>query len=679
MSLGQVKASDPVEAAGSPAAAPIGRTPSQHTVDHLYALIPGLLVVVLSFRAGGFFPQATALTTIALAVALALRVAFSRRPLAGLSTRYVVGACALGLFALWTLVSSTWSHAPARAIVEYDRALLYALAFILLGSWGRTVTRLRWMIRGIAGGAVAVCACSLITRLAPDVWEIAPAIANDRLSYPLTYWNSLGLLAAVAFILSFALTSDAREHPAARVLGAAALPILATTVLLTFSRGAIAVTALGVVALVVVGRPRALPSGLLVALPTVGCAVLAAYRADLLASDNPTTAAATAQGHGVALVVVICVLVAALARAGLLRLDQRWSGLLTHFTGRAKLTVGGAIVAVVASAAFAAGVPATAVDQYERFTQGLPEDALRDDNRSRLATPRDNGRFDYWRVAVTDLGRQPLRGDGAGTFPLQWARLGRSSQSEDGHSLYVEVLGELGLIGLLLVVAAVLLVLSGFLSRARGPDRVVGAALFAAGLGWALHAGFDWDWEMPAVTLWFFAAGGLALARRSSVARKRTPGVKPIVRLASVAGCLLLVLVPALVYVSDGALRDSALAFRDGDCATASDRARQSRAVLSVRPEPYIILGYCEVRGGLPRRGVRTMREAVSRDPENWEAYYGLALAQASAGLDPRPAARFAGRLKPWHPLPTEALRLFDTELPEKWRRRAPEARLPVD
>lgn len=143
-------------------------------VDQLPALIPGVLMVIMSFRAGGYFPGATAVAAIAIAAALALHVAFSKRPFAGLRLPYVLGASALGLFALMTLVSGLWSRAPARAIVEYDRGLLYALLFVLLGAWGRKARSMRWMIRGIAAAAFAVCLCGLVTRLLPDVWAIAP-------------------------------------------------------------------------------------------------------------------------------------------------------------------------------------------------------------------------------------------------------------------------------------------------------------------------------------------------------------------------------------------------------------------------------------------------------------------------------------------------------------------------
>ncbi len=659
-----------------------GATRPPHAVDALYALIPAVLMVILGFRAGGYFPGATAVAAVAIVVVLAIRVALSNRPFAGLSTPYALGASVLGMLALWTLVSGAWSDAPARAMVEYDRVLLYALIFVLMGAWGRTPERLRWIVRAIASAAFVVCLCGLATRLLPDVWVIDPAVANERLSYPLTYWNSLGLLAAVGLVLSFALTSDGREHPAGRVLAAAALPILATTMFLTFSRGSLVAGAVGLVALVIVGRPRALTSGLLATGPAVALAILSAYGAELLASERPTSAAAAAQGHTVALVVVICTVLAALARGWLLKLDAWWASrpAPSHALPGNRMTWS-IILAVAVSVAIAAGLSGAVGDQYERFVDGEPEGLVSADNRSRLATPRDNGRLLYWRVALEGFSQRPLSGEGAGTYALRWDRLGRASQFNDAHSLYIETLDELGVVGFLLVVGAVLLVLGGFLVRARGPDKVVGAGLFGAGLAWAFHAGFDWDWEMPAVTLWFFAAGGLALAARTVDvhAGSRAGGTRSAVRVALGLGCVVLALVPARVRLSDGPLHESIRALAHGDCATALDRARDSRAVLAARPKPHVILGYCNVRAGRPAAAVRAMQQAVRRDPQNWEVHYGLALARAAAGLDPRPAARFASRLKPREPLPAQALRLFDSADPATWRSRASEARLPSD
>jgi len=72
------------------------------------------------------------------------------------------------------------------------------------------------------------------------------------------------------------------------------------------------------------------------------------------------------------------------------------------------------------------------------------------------------------------------------------------------------------------------------------------------------------------------------------------------------------------------------------------------------------------------------MRSAVSRDPENWETHYGLALALALQGRDPRGEAARARELNPRAQLATELVESFATDDPRTWRRRATRARLPV-
>ena len=629
---------------------------------------------------GGFLPGPVALGATVLAVALVLWITLADQPWRALSGGYVAAAACLALLAAWTIASATWSDAAARAVVEYDRVLLYLLGFLLVGAIGRTPERLRWVVRGIALAAFVTCLCGLVTRLAPDVWSIDPGLAEGRLSYPLGYWNALGLLAAIGIVMSFALTSDDREAPVVRVLAAAAVPVLTATLLLTFSRGAMAIGVAALVGLIVVGRPRALLSGLLVAVPAAAVAAVSAYGAELLASSEPTSAAATAQGHAVALVVGLAAALAAVLRTLLLALDRRMQRVvLPGRLRRPKVAwpALGILAAVAVAAAVALGAPDAISRQYDRFVEGGAVGRVDDDLRGRLADPGNNGRIEQWRVALDAFGREPLRGGGAGTYALDWERHRPATyQVEDAHSLYAEILGELGVVGLVLVLGAILLVLGGFAARARGPNRVVGGALFAAGLAWVLHAGIDWHWEMPAVTFWFFAAGGLALAAPGTGAAGPRTGT--IGRTLAALGCLLLALVPARVFLSEAPLRDSARAFAAGDCATAIDRALDSNARFGLRPEPFIVLGYCDVRIGQTDLALNAMRNAVRKDPGNWEGHYGLALVQAVARQDPRPELRIARRLNPREPLVAETTRLLGDDR-RAWQRRALRARLPID
>jgi hypothetical protein len=110
-------------------------------------------------------------------------------------------------------------------------------------------------------------------------------------------------------------------------------------------------------------------------------------------------------------------------------------------------------------------------------------------------------RGDYWHAAWLVITRHPLGGSGAGTYDLAWAAYGdlaRWGEALDAHSLYLETLAEMGIVGLVLVLA--------FLAPAAAALRserlpLGSSAALAGGVAFLVHAGLDWDWEFPAVTV----------------------------------------------------------------------------------------------------------------------------------------------------------------------------------
>jgi hypothetical protein len=160
--------------------------------------VPGAVVIWFGFNSGGFFPGATAVVALALAVFLVLRLTLAEEPLAGVSPALVVATGALAALAAWALVSSSWSHAPGRAMLEFSRDLAYLLAVAAFGCAAFRPERFAQAVRFLAVAVFIVCAAGVITRVLPDVWTIQQRLATDRLSYPLTYWNALGLLAGLA-------------------------------------------------------------------------------------------------------------------------------------------------------------------------------------------------------------------------------------------------------------------------------------------------------------------------------------------------------------------------------------------------------------------------------------------------------------------------------------------------
>jgi O-antigen ligase len=642
------------------------------------AVLPALLTVYLAFSAGGFFAGSTGVAAVVVWVALAVRISLAERPAGGLSRLLGAAAAALALFTVWALLSSAWSDSASRALIEFDRALLYLGLLLLYGSVARTEGVIQWALRAQLAAFATVGAFALLSRVLPHVVTVSNDIAADRLSYPLTYWNTLGLLLGLGVILALHFACSEREPPWMRVIGAGVAPLLTSALYFTLSRGAIAATVGGVVLYLLLARPRGAVAGLLALLPACAIAVLASYNADELVTTTPTSAAAVDQGKHAALVIGLSILLALALRAAGLLLDRRLAGVNVGRGARRTAWAAGAAAALVALVVcwFGLDLGNRIESQYHGFVNGTTIETG-GDVRSRLTDPGNNGRLDHWRVALDAFDREHLHGTGAGTYAITWARYRPTAvKVEDAHSLYIEQLSELGLPGLLLLVTAIALVLAGFGRGVRGPDRHLYAALFAAGAAWAVHAGIDWDWEMPAVTLWFWAFGGMALAARDASAARRAPA--NLARIVAALACLALAVTPALMAASQARLNDAVGAFTRGDCGSAIDSALGSLSAIPSRPQPFELLGYCDARAGDDRLAVGAMRSGIDRDPENWELWYGLALVRANSGEDPRPAAREALRLNPRAPLARDAVRRFDTNDPTKWKRRAQRARLPI-
>jgi O-antigen ligase len=140
----------------------------------------------------------------------------------------------------------------------------------------------------------------------------------------------------------------------------------------------------------------------------------------------------------------------------------------------------------------------------------------------------DSVRGDFWRVARGAFADEPLRGVGSGGFAVAWLRERPILYSaRDAHSLYLETLAELGVVGLALLLAF----LGGVAASARQAHRrdpVLVAGPVAVLCAWVVHAGLDWDWEMPALALVFVVLAGLVVAQAGE---DEPPAAAPAARL----------------------------------------------------------------------------------------------------------------------------------------------------
>jgi O-antigen ligase len=146
----------------------------------------------------------------------------------------------------------------------------------------------------------------------------------------------------------------------------------------------------------------------------------------------------------------------------------------------------------------------------------------------------------YWHVAVKEWELNRVLGSGAGTFDRYWLHYRTvGSFARDAHSLYLETLGELGPFGLALLLAALLVPLLALRGR-RDPLLATAAAAYVAFL---VHAGVDWDWEIPAVTLAGLTCGSALLVARRPVDAPELRFGGRLLMFAAVAGIGILALI----------------------------------------------------------------------------------------------------------------------------------------
>jgi O-antigen ligase len=641
------------------------------------AALPGALTVYLSFNAGGYFAGATAVVVAILAGVIALRMALLRNPFAGFTRPLVVAIALLAFFSLWTLLSAAWSHAPARSLLEFDLVNVYLFALILFGSAARSHRRVRWMVVATWLAMLGVCVVSLATRLRPDLFPIPANLSPNRLAFPLTYWNALGMFAVIALTLAFYLASSARETPLMRVLATATAPIFAVTILLTFSRAALALGGASLVVYALLARPRGLLGAVLAGGPTSAFAVIETYQAPLIANAD-TSPLAVLEGRHLTTTLVIACLAAGLGRFVLIELDTRLARLRITSSVRANwlILLGFACTAAVLFAIF--GFGGTISDQWREFTGGDNPVGASHDVRARIDTFSIGSRLPGWRIAMAEFDRHPLDGRGADTFPIAYdQQRTQSGNALEAHSLYLQAMSELGLVGVVALVATLLVLIGACFTRSRRSGRSLWVALGVVALAWAVHAGVDWDWQMPAVTLPVIALAACSLSRRE---RGYRLGQRTELALRVLVGALAIgALITAVrIAASDRDLNASIHAFTGGNCQTAVRDANASIAALASRPQPYAIVGYCEVVSGAPGAGVAALQAAATRDPQNWRYQYGLAVARAAAGQDPsKPLAR-AERLNPYEPMVQDAAVRLAGQTARSWQLGAAGLPMPV-
>jgi hypothetical protein len=270
------------------------------------------------------------------------------------------------------------------------------------------------------------------------------------------------------------------------------------------------------------------------------------------------------------------------------------------------LLAAGALAVTAVAASSASSIGHTARTQWHAFVN-LSAPAGSSATQTRLVSGAGN-RYDYWRIAWKAFMQRPVVGLGAGNYYLSYFPDRRTNEDiRQPHSIEMQTLSELGLVGALLLAAFV-----GALGvgawRMRGPARVSAQerGLMVACIGgvsaWLVHSSVDWIPLLPGVTAIALAMASVLIRRGDGAAARPHPRSvpRPLRRAALPTAVAGVALVLATLSLSrQGAAELFATAAGN---ALANDPAEAIRdANSSLRLDPYALSPYYYKAAALAR------------------------------------------------------------------------------
>jgi O-antigen ligase len=553
-----------------------------------------------------------------------------------------VGAALLSGLALFSALSILWSGSVELSVIEADRVLVYLAVFLGAFLMAQTTGSRQRFAEGLAIAVALVALLGVLGRLLPDFIDFASTIGqNPRLSYPLGYWNADGLACGVGVALLIWCSRWAREGWL-RWGSVAAMPAVLLALYFTFSRGGVLALAIACGCLIALSHDRvwhlcALAIGALGALP----AVLAVQARGSL-GDNVAGQTTIDQGHAVFVYLLAGTALAVLLYAGLRQLEARGGrrlGRALEISRNPKLLRGIALGLALLAIAAAIAVGGRAWHQFTR--SDVQFESRSNQTAARLDTLSGTGRSEFWRVALHEFGEEPIRGTGAGTYRFAWDEHRKINLPvHNAHSLYLQIFGELGLVGGLLIVGLVLSLLWFALQAWRAasePHRDRYAVLLAVMLAFAVGAGIDWFWQIAAVGFIFFIAAGVTVAARC----RQLAGPRELVEEEG-GNFGLAVAVMAVAWISaialigpllvDHELKRSRALEAEGNVASAVEHANTARSIEPWAASPYVQLGLlAEGQREYPLARLR-FSDAIEREDRNWQLYYLRSRVEREAG-----------------------------------------------
>lgn len=550
----------------------------------------------------------------------------------------------LALAAL-TLISLAWTESAERTFAEFARIVGYLGVLVLV--WigvGKSTWRL--VAAGLLAAGILVSVLVVLSRFWPALFPsdtVAANLKTTRINYPFGYWNAVGCWSAMTATLCLSYAVHARSA-LVRGLALAAVPVCAIGLYLALSRAGFGGAIIGVVAVVLLSEYRWL------AFAEAGLSALAGAAAIFVLRDQRQLVEATGT-DGVGTVVLVLLVVGVLlgafaAWAGREPVAQRTR--MPREAGRL-LGIAGAVIAVVALCVAAIAFGGRA---YDEFTQ--TEFATSSHNTDARLAQLNGNRHNLWNSAWDAFVEHPLTGIGPGAFEFWWSRYGANGEFvRDAHSIYLEALAELGVPGLLALLAFFGgLVWSAWRARAQisGRSRGIHGGLLAVFICFAVQAGADWMWESTAIALFGLLAAALAGAAASE---RRSSGTGATVSIGLVLASVLAAITLFAGLANQRQIEKSQAAFRAGETEAALRHADDA-----IEAERWSATAYGQRALALEKLGdldaaLAAIRTAAEKEPYNWRwpLIESRIYVELGAPEEATAAFRRARALRPYLPL----------------------------
>ena len=494
----------------------------------------------------------------------------------------------------------------------------------------------RWaaVLGGITLAATVVCAYGLATKVFPSG---LPANAPARLQEPFGYWNALGLTAAMGVIGCMWLGARRRGHALLSAMAYPACGLLLLTLLLAYSRGALAALAVGAVLWLAI-VPLRLRGAAVLGAGMLGAGAVAGwdFSQHALSGENVPLAQRAAAGHELGALALVMVLVLALAGMA-----------LTFFTSRrapaprTRRRAGIALWALVGLVVLA--LIGGLAHSHRGLTGSVSHAVSALTNPNAKPPPNTPGRLTavasvrarYWKEALQVFGAHPALGAGAEGYATARLRYRKETLVvTHAHGFVVQTLADLGIVGLLVALA----LLGSWIFEARRPtrplnrpprtytpERVGLLSMLCIVVVFGVHSLIDWTWYVPGDACVALLCAGW-LAGRGPLQPATAPAAETVSPRWRLRGGR--ELDPRLLLAGVVVLAALLVAWTQWQ----PQRSEEARAQALTLAE-----------AGQRRASVEAAHTAVSRDPVSAEARFALAAVQAAAGLSARARDDAAG------------------------------------